>query len=109
MLELRLDPISFLGDHDEANFFRWLKAIPGYQSFKGEGAEMRAYFSREDLTPLAFLELIRFSLRYQIDRERLLPLLDALPDSTRQEYLTPGSRWHDALFGAQPRNHPRGR
>jgi hypothetical protein len=98
-LELRLDPVNFLGAHDEANFFAWLESVPGYCDFRGRGEEMRAYFDPVEFTPFSFIELVRLALRYRLDRSRLVPFLQALPESDKAEYLKDGSAWHEALFG----------
>ena len=98
-LELRLDPVVFHGDRDENNFFGWLESIPGFQGFVGRGEEMLVFFDQSLFTPHSFLELLRFFMRYRIDRGRLVPLLSSLPEAERSKYADPESPWHDALFG----------
>ena len=98
-LDLRLDPVTFFGAQDEANFFRWLESVPGYCEFRGRGEEMRAYFEGAEFTPFSFIELLRLAHRYRLDRSRLVSFIQALPESDRAEYLNNGSAWHEMLFG----------
>ena len=88
---------TFYSSSDEANFFCWLRSIPGVTRVAGEGRDLHVTLRSSRLGEVALREMIALHWRYQLPMQNLATFLNS---SNERWFAAPGMYWHNAVFGA---------